>query len=430
MPKHSLPASNLRLSKADTRRFLLAHQHLWPPRRREGKAGIMDFVRHVGCIQFDPINVVGRNPDLVLQSRVADYRPTLLEELLYIERQLLDGFDKVASIYPTGDWSYFARRRVAMEEWYTQRFELPAEVLGDVLEIIRQRGPLSSIDLKDWEKVSWTWGNQVRLSRAALETLYESGKLVVHHRTGTRRSFELPERVLPPGLLSARDPNQSKEAYQDWHVLRRVGGLGLANPRAAEYWLGILGVKTQTRRAILNRLVDQGELVPVAVEEVPDQTLFMRTADLPTVERVQNDQLPEPQAAILGPLDNLMWDRNLLRWIFDFDYVWEVYKPAAKRVYGYYVLPVIYGDRFIARFDPALDKKAGTLTVNNWWWEDGVQVDEPMEAALIACFRDFMGYLGAPQIQIGREIVRESTLNWMSCLNSLDLSNRNHYNER
>jgi len=224
------------------------------------------------------------------------------------------------------------------------------------------------------------------------------GEVAIHHRVGTRRIFDLAERLLPVSLLSAPDPNATDEAYQNWHVRRRVRGLGLANPGAAEYWLAILGVKGQVRRATLTRLVEQGDLVAVAVEEVPNRTFFVATVDLPTLEAVQTQEAPEPQAAILGPLDNLLWDRALLRWVFDFDYVWEVYKPAAQRKYGYYVLPVLYGDRFVARFEPALNKKTRELTITHWWWEEGIQPDEPMRAALAACFRQFVDYLDASRI--------------------------------
>jgi uncharacterized protein YcaQ len=273
--------------------------------------------------------------------------------------------------------------------------------------------------MKSGDKVEWTWGNEVRLARAALETLYGAGRLVVHHRTGTRRSFELAERALPADLLSAPDPNPTDEAYQDWHVLRRVGGLGLANPRATEYWLGILGIKSQqARRAVLTRLVEQGDLLAVAVDDVPGKTFFVRAADLPTLEKIQDEESPEPQAAIVGPLDNFMWDRDLLRWIFKFDYVWEVYKPAAKRVYGYYVLPVMYGDRFIARFDPAFDKKTRGLTITNWWWEEDIQLGEPLEDALAVCFRDFAYYLDAEGIQLGEKVMGDKTLRWLPHANS------------
>ena len=418
MPKITLPSPTITLSKAHARRFLLAHQRLWPPRRLKDKAGILDFVRHVGCIQFDPINVAGRNPDLVLQSRVANYRPALLEELLYTDRQLLDGFDKVASIYLTTDWPRFARRRAFERGHHGDPSAPPMRIAPDVIQAIRERGPLSSTDLKNKDMVDWYWGHKTRLTRASLETLYVMGEVGVHHRVGARRAFDLIERLLPAELLSAPDPSETDEEHQNWHVLRRVGGLGLAQPSAPQYWGMILGVNGDVRRAILARLVERGDLVAVAVDGVPKRTFFIRTADLPTLEAARTKRAPQARAAVIGALDNLMWDRKLLRWVFDLEYVWEVYKPAAKRKYGYYVLPVLYGDRFVARFDPAFDKKRHALTITNWWWEENVRTDEAMQVALSGCFRDFMRYLDASQIELGEKVVSERTLRWVLSLNS------------
>ncbi len=398
-----LPSPTLTLSKTDARRFLLAHHYLWPPRSLTGKAGILDFIRHVGCIQFDPIDVVGRNPDLVLQSRVADYRRSLLEELLYADRQLMDGWDKQAGIYPVTDWPYFARHRAGVVQRHGDPTNPPMVIAPAVLQAIRERGPLSSIDLDHAGTVDWFWG-PTRLARATLEILHGMGEVTIHHRVGTRRLFDLTEKLLPAELLTAPDPNPTVEEYQNWHVLRRVGGLGLAKTGAAEYWYGILDVKTEARQAALARLVERGDLIAAAVEGVPNRTFFVRTADLPTLQAAQARQAAEPQAAILGVLDNIMWDRDLLRLVFDFDYVWEVYKPAAQRKYGYYVLPVIYGDRFVARFDPAFDKKARELTIANWWWEEGIQPDEAMQAAITDCFREFMRYLDASRIRLGARL--------------------------
>jgi hypothetical protein len=416
MPKTVLPSPKMTLSKTHARRFLLAHQHLRPPRRLEGKAGILHFIRHVGCIQFDPINLVGRNPDLVLQSRISDYRPALLEELLYTDRALLDGWDKVASIYPTEDWPHFARRRDAMRQDHHYRTICPDDIAQRVIAAIRERGPLSSLDLKHEGSLLGFWGREIRVGNAALEMLYASGELLVHSRSGTRRFFDLAERALPADVLLAPDPHESDEAHQDWHVLRRVGGLGLANPGAAEYWLGIFGLKGDSRRVALARLTERGDLLSVAVEGANSRTFFMRAADLPTLEAVQNDLLPEPRAAIIGALDNLMWDRSLLRWVFDFDYVWEVYKPEAQRKYGYYVLPILYGDRFVARFQPEFDRKTQSLTVANWWWEEGVQPDGEMESALAACFREFARYLPAASVALGERVVSERSLRWVDAV--------------
>jgi uncharacterized protein YcaQ len=414
MPNAVLPPATTTLSKTHARSFLLAHQRLWPPRRLEGKAGILDFVRHVGCIQFDPINVVGRNPDLVLQSRVIGYRPSLLEELLYVDRALLDGWDKVASIYPTADWPHFARHRYAQRLGHRYRTVCSDDIAQKVIAAIRERGPLSSLDLKHEGTLLGFWGREVRLGNAALEMLYAAGDLVVHSRSGTRRFFDLAEHVLPAQVLASSDPYETDETYRDWHVLRRVGGLGLANPSAAEYWQGIFNTDGQARRTVLARLAERGDLLPVAVEGANSRTFFLRTADLPTLQAIQTDgESSESQAAIIGALDNLMWDRSLLRWVFDFDYVWEVYKPLAQRKYGYYVLPVLYGDRFVARFQPAFDRTKRVLTIDNWWWEEGVRPDAAMESALAACLGEFIRYLSADRVALGERIAGEDSLGWV-----------------
>jgi uncharacterized protein YcaQ len=412
MAQPNLPTPSVTLGQAEARRFLLAHQRLWPPRRLHGKAGILEYIRHVGCIQFDPINVVGQNPDLVLQARVADYDPEQLQELLYGDRGLLDGWDKAASIYPVIDWPCFGRHRAAMRRHHGDPSRPAMQIAPEVLQAIRERGPLSSIDLKHDEQVDWAWG-PTRVARAALESLYAMGQLGVHHRVGTRRAFDLIERLLPAELLATSDPHATQEAYEDWHVLRRVGGLGLADVRSSEYWLGIRGVKARERRAALARLVERGDLVAVALEGEPSPTLFLRTTDLPTLEAVQTQPPSAPEAAILGALDNLLWDRKLAERVFDFAYVWEVYKPVAQRRYGYYVLPVLYGDRFVARFDPALDRRSRQLTITNWWWQEGVSRDASMEAALAACMTAFARYLHATSVERGEAVRGNPSLAWL-----------------
>ena len=287
-----------------------------------------------------------------------------------------------------------------------------------ILAAIQERGPLSSNDLKDTTTIDWSWGKPTRLSKAAMETLYETGELVIHHRSGTRRYFDLAERHIPMEIYRMPDPNSSDDEYQDWHVLRRVGGIGLAHPRSSEYWLGILGVKSPQRQATLSRLVDQEQVLTVAVEGLEDQTFFMRSVDLPVLEGVQAGVPSNPQAAIIAALDNLTWDRQLTRWIFDFDYIWEVYKPKAKRKYGYYVLPVIYGDRFVARFDPSFDKKKRILTINNWWWEESVQLNEEIETALIDCFQAFNQYLNTQEFLISETVSTELSLSWFQKVSS------------
>jgi uncharacterized protein YcaQ len=128
---------------------------------------------------------------------------------------------------------------------------------------------------------------------------------------------------------------------------------------------------------------------------------------------VQEQDSPQPQAAFIAPLDNLIWNRILIGFIFDFDYTWEVYTPAAKRKYAHYVLPVLYGDRFVARFEPAFDKKTREFTIANWWWEEDVRPDDAMCAALADCLGEFVRYLDAKQVRLGEKVAGEKSLEWV-----------------
>ena len=410
MPRIELPSPTLRLGRAEARRFLLAHQHLWPPRALASKAGILDFIRHVACIQYDPVNLVGQNPELVLQARVADYTPALLGELLYTDRRLVDGWDKQASIHLVEDWPYFARHRERSRREHGDPANPPMAIAAAVMDAIRERGPLCSADLGHDDTIDWWWGVPTRLGRAALEILYGMGELGVHHRV------EHAALLRPDRAAAARrsvgcepTPTRPKRRTEDWHVARRVGSLGLANPAAGEYWLGMGGMKAEPRRAMLARLSAQGVLIPVAVEGIAQAPLFIRASDVSLLDLAAGVDDAPPAATFIGPLDNLIWDRDLIRWLFDFDYTWEVYKPAAQRKYGHYVLPVLYGDRFIARVEPIFDRKARVLTVVNWWWEVGVAPDDALVVALVECLAAFGRYLGAEEVRLGAALVGD----WM-----------------
>jgi hypothetical protein len=413
MPKNLLPAPRVVLEPTHARRFLLAHQRLLPPRRLEGTDGVVDLFRHLGCIQFDPIDIVGRNPDLVLQSRIADYRPSLLEELMYGERRLYVGWDKMAAIIQSEDWPSFARDRALRTKQHGQPETPEMKLAPFVLDEIRKRGPLSSRDIEHDATVDWWWGRKKRLVGASLEILSAMGILLVHHRVRSIRYFDLVERVLPPKILEAPDPHPADEDYQDWHVVRRIGSLGLAPASGApEYWWAIMGVKgTAARADVLSRLSARGDVVPVAVDGVPKRLFFVRASDLPTLEAAgEPSTAPAAAATFIAPLDNVTWDRELLRQVFNFDYCWEIYKPKEKRAYGYYVLPVLYGDRFIARVEPIFDKKAHVLTLAGWWWEKGIRPNAAMRDALRTCVTEFAAYLGADRVRLSDTVAEDKRL--------------------
>ena len=402
----------MEMTKRQARRFLLAHQGLWPPYELEGKSGVIETLRRVGCIQFDPLDIVGRNPELVLQARVSDFRPVMLRELLYEDRKLLDGWDKNMSIYGVADWPYFRRRRESALRYYGESSRPATAILPQIRKAIEERGPLSSIDLDFDQTVDWSWA-PTRIARAALESMYSWGELIVHHKVHTRKVYDFASRHIPAALLSATDPNETEEQYHDWRVFRRIGGVGLLWGKSGDAWLGIPGIKSKERTAVLTRLFEQGKVVEVRIEGI-GPPLYMRSEDKPRLNQTLDSDSPSPRATVMAPLDNLLWDRRLAKELFDFDYVWEVYKPVAERRWGYYVLPILYGDRFVARFEPGRDKESGALMIKNWWWESGIIPSKRMRSALRRCFKRFLRYLGTDTLMMDSKIAEQAGLDGLT----------------
>ncbi len=175
-------AKPLNLTLLQARRLLLDYQYLYPPHQLQGKNGVLKYIDRVYCIQFDPLDIAGRNPELVLQSRVADFKPEMLNELLYHDRRLIDGWDKMMSIYRVEDWPCFTRyRQHFLEKLREGRSSAIVPYLPQIRDIVEAEGPVSSIDLNFNQVVDWPWA-PTRLSRAVLESLYHCGELIIHHK--------------------------------------------------------------------------------------------------------------------------------------------------------------------------------------------------------------------------------------------------------
>jgi len=399
------------ISKEQACRFLLAHQGLRPPYGYKGKAGILDFIRRVGCIQYDPLDIVGHNSELVLQSRINDFRPTMLNELLYEDRKLLDAWDKMIAIYRVEDWPYL-RYRQKDASWRSRRGEpaLIKKASGQILKAIEERGPLSSIDLDHDQKVDWVWGPK-RLANVALDNMYYQGEVVIHHKVHTRKVYDLASRLIPAEIFVAPDPHTTQEAYHDWHFLRRIGGVGLLWDKHS-IWHGIYRAGRDERTAALKRLVEQGRALEVKVGGI-GLPLYMRSEDKGELDSIMEPGNPPRRAVILAPLDNLLWERELIKQLFNFDYTWEVYKPVPERRYGYYVLPILCGDQFVARFESGRDRENGALIIKNWWWEEDTEKSDEVFSSLKDCFQRFLGYLGADKIVVAKSLVKRESLDWL-----------------
>ena len=205
-----------------------------------------------------------------------------------------------------------------------------------------------------------------------LEQLYTDGVLLIHHKSGSRKYYDLAEKHLPPDLLSAPNPCPDRASFTAWRVRRRIGAVGLLWNRRSDAWLGI-DLSAEQREEAFARLEREGAVTAVRVEGLRFP-LYLLSGDLPLMESVIAGQADQAaRLEFLAPLDPMLWDRKLVEALWDYRYSWEIYTPAAKRKYGYYVLPMLYGDRLIGRIEPKADKKTKTLTVRNIWFEPDVR---------------------------------------------------------
>jgi uncharacterized protein len=374
-----------RLSPAAARRFLAIRHGLAPPRALPpGPASVMAVVERLGSLQFDPLEVAGRNHDLVLLARIEGYRREWTDQLLYVDRTLYETYNKGLSLVPTAELPYY---RVAWDRSATRHdagsFDEHAPLVAELLERIRAEGELSSTDLEPRAAIDWYW-RPTNPVRALLEALAEAGILGLSRRAGNRRYYDLVERLFPAGLLEDRRDEHDQLLHKLLSRHRAHGLLGTSGNR--EMWLGIGPVVAEpgdppwrSRATLRRELVELGELVPVEVDGISGER-YVLSAEVNLLDVAEAELSAgggpgghEPAAAFLAPLDPLAWDRDLLRSLYDFDYVWEVYVPEAKRRWGYYVLPILYGDRLVGRIEPRIDRAAGALRILGLWWEDGFE---------------------------------------------------------
>ncbi len=404
----------LTISRAVARRFLAIRHFLAPPRSLPAEPGsVMTVIERIASFQFDPLEVAGRNHDLVLLARIDGYERGWTDRLLYDERVLFEAYNKGLSILPVSELPYhritWDRARVRHDEGaFTDHAPLVEELLGR----IRTNGPLGPGDVGPREAIDWYWRptNQVR---ALLEALAEAGILGLARRDGNRRVYDLAERLFPAKVLAERREPRDQFRHR---LLSRYRGHGLLGTSGShELWYGTTPHGSATyglegdvpygavgRRQLVSELVEAGELQGVDVEGikarryvVADEVSLLAAAEA-EVARDVDPSGRDPGVAFLAPLDPLVWDRDFLRYCFDFDYVWEVYVPAAKRRWGYYVLPILFGDMLVGRIEPRIDRRTDTLRILGLWWEDGFDplADErfvPAFAEAIDAHRRFGG---------------------------------------
>ena len=399
-------------------RAFLASVHFTP-------RSIPECFQRLGSVQYDPLKPVGRNIDLVFQARVPGYRVDDWEAWVYggggdaSSRRYYDAWDKQACVVPVEDWPW---RRI-YHRWHRATWEKRVfKQYGEAAEIVNaavaERGAVTGDDLADLtlpgaedraaRKGSW-YGP--RLVNHVLKALWFTGRIVTSHRLKGRHVYALPERVIPEPLLKAPDPPMRENLK--WLVLRRHQSVGLLRPNApGDLWS--MKITSGQRRELIAELVEEGRLIEIDVdgrrfhatrEQIAGHDRDgAREGDAARISGVGAGTAGVEAAPIvrfLAPLDALLWDREAVRYLYDFDYVWEVYKPAADRRYGYYVLPIMCGDRFVGRVDSRLD--AGVWRIHRVWWEGESSDSAPAVSTAVIdgvyhAIERFRNYLGASAV--------------------------------
>lgn len=378
-------------SKEEARRMLCCYHNLDGAEDLCGKTGAEKIMRRIHSIQYDPLNVVARNADLVLQARVRDYRESDLYNLLYKEHTLIDGFDKEMCIYCSEDFTRFKyvreenKKHVILTLQYRNQTGA-LDILDDVMDFVTQHGKTGTKDISIGEVRESSWGPK-KLSSAALDYLFNTGKLSVADKRGTQKYFDLTERVIDNKYLQC-DTDMTVDEFLEWYIERRIQSVGFIWNKSGGAWQGCFLSDNNTRSSVLQRLVEKGRIEEIRIEGI-DEPFYISMASRKHMKRKKSDSY----VRFIAPLDNIMWDRQMLESLFDFTYRWEVYTPVAKRKFGYYVLPVLYNDCFVARFEPEPVSKAKELVIKNWWWEPGIEPNDDMKECIgkeMERFADFL----------------------------------------
>jgi uncharacterized protein YcaQ len=349
-------------------------------------------LHRLGAIQLDSVNVLARSHELIPFARMGACSLEAMRTAVYAERQGFEYWGHEASWLPIESYRYFLPRMARMREqtrgWWRQVREEHAALYPLVLERVRAEGPLGAAAFEDprgSRGIWWDW----KPAKLVLEDLLDRGELMCTHRTsGFARLYDLPERVLPPGL-DVSDPGPAEAAR---YLLRRgfqALGLGTAI-EAADYFR----LKPEQWRPAFADLLEAGDVVPVQVEG-------WRGAAYAVPEALEGPtDLPEHSPTFLSPFDNLVWERGRTERLFDFRYRLEIYVPEPKRQYGYYVLPLLARGTLAGRADLKLDRPTRTLRVRGLWLEGA----EPAEVAL--ALTDLGTHLGAVKITVERSSPR------------------------
>ncbi|MCB8978006.1 MAG: YcaQ family DNA glycosylase [Ardenticatenaceae bacterium] len=396
----------LTIDSDTARRFILGKQGLWPGRRWRGLEGTTQAMQEIEYLQLDPLQIIARSQDITLHSRVLDYKLGLWETVTYEQRNFFD-WGSWLTVHQMDDLPHW---RVLMSREHLNHGRIRrigkehAEAIQEMRLILQERGTVSNRDFKMKNRTRTQDYRGRKDSALALFYLWATGEVMTHHRENFERVYALTEAVAPAHLIRESD---EAEAYR-FLIKKEISFLGLSRLNRTAH--GFYNrVPTDSAARITQSLLADGHIMEVRVEG-RRPIYYVLGEDVDLLQDLSAGRVPElwepvasnttEEVSFLAPLDPVS-ARGRAKELFDFEYVWEVYKPVEKRQYGYYTLPVLWGDQLVARFDSKLDRTTNTFVVLGFWLEDAaLGQNEAFAEALARGFARFVTFLGADQIDV------------------------------
>jgi uncharacterized protein len=399
----------------NARCLAVAKQHLAGKRpNKPDSEDILEVTRNLGCLQLDPITAVAPSHLIVLWSRLGIFDTSELDKLLWKEKKLFEYWAHQASIVLMEDYPlyYYMMRgypdiflrslgpvwRTRVKKWLSKNSDLRDYVLTE----LKRRGPLLSRQFEDKTRAKprgFGWSSWSDVSRMLFH-LFFKGEVMVAGRQGKQKVWDLSERFLPSWVPKTE---LSEEEVEYEAVQRALRALGTANESELN-WQFLRG-RYRTLKDTLKRLEADSKIHPI---EIPGGPIgrgqrYIHAQDLPLLDELDSDRW-EPRVSLLSPFDNLFCDRARTKLLFNFDYTIEIYTPETKRKYGYYVLPILYGDKFIGRMDPLMDRKNGKLIVKAIYAEPNAPKDKDISREIRDSIGQLSEFLGAKEVVYSRKV--------------------------
>ena len=396
------------ISKQTYRRFLLASQGLWPGRRFEGPLGAESALRQMQALQLDPLVMVARSQDIAMYGRVLNYKPGHLYQMAYEKRKAFD-YGGWLMMYPMSDfpyWQLHMNQRKAKGMNYESFKHPPKDLLKFILNELRERGPLGNRDFEGTRVKAWSYRGRKETS-IGLFYLWMIGEVMITNRKGFDRIYDLRERVVPAEFDYAVTEEETIE-FMSRKIIAFLGMIGETRLGTELSYYLYKDVSRKDAKNIVHQLVENNTISRVRVEGSKDGFLILNS-NQPHLSDLEAGRIPkawkpkgpttEEEVTFLAPLE-IVSARGRAKKVFDFEYLWEVYKPVHLRRWGYYTLPILYGDDLVARLDPKLDRTTNTLHILGFWLEDDAPKDDAFANALSNGLKRFADMIGAEKIDL------------------------------